>query len=152
MTNDKTNMTRIFYILLLAVSVLPAQAFADTWCQCPETKPNPRYAKEAALSVFSGKVTRIHYLEEKEKVSFEVEKVWKGLPEGTKETHVYTERTDLLKMVEMGLTCGYPFQRGESYLVYTYHYKASPPHVDKCSRTKPLSEAGEDLKELRVEN
>jgi hypothetical protein len=49
-----------------------------------------------------------------------------------------------------GGDCGYPFKVGNSYLVYAYRNpKDNKLHANICSRTRPLSEAGEDLEYIR---
>jgi hypothetical protein len=49
-----------------------------------------------------------------------------------------------------GGDCGYPFRVGNSYLVYAYRDpKDNKLYANICSRTRPLSEAGEDLEYIR---
>ncbi len=44
-------------------------------------------------------------------------------------------------------SCGYPFKRGERYVVYGYRSKdGTRIHTSICSRTRELKDAGEDLK------
>jgi hypothetical protein len=43
-----------------------------------------------------------------------------------------------------GVSCGYPFEEGQKYLVYAYEGQRCLK-VDGCSETKPLSKAGADL-------
>jgi len=44
-----------------------------------------------------------------------------------------------------GGDCGYPFKPGERYLVYAYKAKDGQLRTGICSRTRPISEAAEDL-------
>ena len=46
--------------------------------------------------------------------------------------------------------CGYPFQLGTTYLVFANAAINSthPPYADVCGRTKPISEAQEDIRLL----
>lgn len=49
-----------------------------------------------------------------------------------------------------GGDCGYTFRKGETYLVYAYGGGAGkPPSTGICTRTRPASEASEDLEFLR---
>jgi hypothetical protein len=48
-----------------------------------------------------------------------------------------------------GMTCGYPFDRSRRYVVYAYRSRDGRLHTNVCSRTKPLSAGGEDLKFFR---
>ena len=49
-----------------------------------------------------------------------------------------------------GGDCGYPFKVGESYLVYAYrNSKDKQLYAGICSRTRPLSQASEDLQYLQ---
>ena len=56
-----------------------------------------------------------------------------------------------------GWAWGYPFVEGETYLIYAYKQPAIENHkglggglsVSKCSRTRPLAEAGEDIKIIK---
>lgn len=49
-----------------------------------------------------------------------------------------------------GGDCGYPFKVGNSYLVYAYQNpQDNKLYANICSRTRPLSEAGEDLEYIR---
>ena len=45
--------------------------------------------------------------------------------------------------------CGYDFRMGEHYLVYAYpHAQSGKPYTGICQRTRPISEAGDDLEYL----
>lgn len=48
-----------------------------------------------------------------------------------------------------GMTCGYPFDRSQRYVVYAGRGQDGRLQTNVCSRTKPLSAAGEDLKFFR---
>lgn len=69
--------------------------------------------------------------------TFQVTRVWKG--------PIHT--TLIISSARGGASCGYEFEVGREYLVYAdgteTHLQAS-----LCSRTQPLSVAGEDLKAL----
>jgi hypothetical protein len=97
--------------LALVASVLsvPNRALA---CDPAEPLPPPEKARDDATAVFSGEVIDIGVLGETEEyaVRFAVERVWKGVSESE-----VTVRT----FIDQGI-CGFPFEEGESYLVYAY--------------------------------
>jgi hypothetical protein len=77
--------------------------------------PPPVESMEAADAVFSGEVTQMDERGDDDvdryyDVHFAVDRVWKGVSSETVvvETHVSTA------------TCGYPFEAGETYLVYAH--------------------------------
>ena len=67
-------------------------------------------------------------------VGFDVSRVWKG----------YDYQTMYLTTARSGATCGFTFVEGEEYLVYS----SNAATVSLCSRTRPMSEAKEDLAAL----
>jgi len=95
-------------------------------------------------AVFSGKVTDIDIpskfrpsTADPKKVEFDVEKSWKGVD----------KKTVIVETARAGPSCGFDFKKGESYLVYAY-YTHNKWHTNICSRTRLISDADEDLKEL----
>ena len=126
------------------VALLPDCASA---CSCGMTGGQKEMAKEAlsdSAAVFSGEVldveegpltTMFGVRLASSRVTLRVSEVWKGPKRETLE--VSTPRD--------GMSCGYPFKEGQEYLVYAYG-KEEPFKVDLCNQTKPLSEAGADLK------
>ncbi|PWT92497.1 MAG: hypothetical protein C5B54_03395 [Acidobacteria bacterium] len=72
-------------------------------------------------------------------VHFSVEQAYKGVesPEISVETG------------NGGGDCGYPFESGKRYLVYAYGIPKGKLGTGICSRTKPLSQASEDLDYIR---
>jgi hypothetical protein len=70
-------------------------------------------------------------------ITFQVSTVWKGTAAQT--LSVQTARD--------GASCGYTFQAGQEYVVYA-NGGAADLQVSRCSRTKLLAEAGEDLAAL----
>lgn len=107
-------------------------------CSCAPA-PAPAEARDQADAVFTGTVVEItpdrsgNY----SVVRFQVQQVWKGTR--CREVTVTTGLSDL--------NCGYAFQTGQTYLVYAYSEKGKL-NTNMCSRTKPVSEAGEDLSAL----
>ena len=48
-----------------------------------------------------------------------------------------------------GARCsGYPFEKDESYLIYVWADRDGLYRTSRCSRTKPLDEAAEELDQL----
>jgi hypothetical protein len=122
----------------------PAPAHA---CTCDRTAP----ACEAfwrAPAVFSAAVLDIRqkrdpaggaeYLAERI-VTLQVEQSWRGDAAGVVEVRTGTGAGD----------CGYTFIRGIRYLVYA-SYRAGGFGVYICSRTRPLTEASDDLAYLKT--
>jgi MYXO-CTERM domain-containing protein len=112
-------------------------------CSCePQTVEQ---AKQDAVAIFQGRVTAIvaapasgpDALPEKS-VTLEVARRWRG---------VKGQGTVTLRTAESGATCGYGFVLGTSYLIYAAGEPAKL-EVHSCSRTRPVSDAGEDLAAL----
>ena len=72
-------------------------------------------------------------------VRFSVESAFRGL-EGSR----IEVRTGM-----GGGDCGYGFKKGVRYLVYAHRTKEGHLHASICSRTRPLTQAGEDLEYFR---
>ena len=117
------------FTLMIAAS--PASA-----CRC-KAPPAPKVAMEQATAVFVGKVVsvepnRSHGVN----VTFEVNRAWKGV-DG--KTMLITTPTH---------SCGHRFEKGKDYIVYATAKGGGVPDTNLCHRTKALSAADEDLKEL----
>ena len=133
----------VFLVLLTFTSHVPIYntAYACS-CMIPES---PRDSLQKSDAVFSGKVVEIK--EENPSyplissmdpvwVSFEVDKVWKGPRDPI-----------TIQTPQSSASCGYSFEKGESYLVYAYQ-NGNTLEVSLCSRTTLVSNAAEDLEEL----
>lgn len=70
-------------------------------------------------------------------IFFEVVEIWKGRP----------YKTMVVSTAIDGASCGYSFQVGIEYMVYTYGDDPFP-NVSLCSRTAPRQETHEDLQVL----
>ena len=123
-------------------------------CSC--VGPTGKKALEGASSAFSGKVTKVEYLdpdglrvEPRIIVTFEVYRWWKGP----------LKKTAVLHTIYNKWTCeGYFFKEGEEYLVFAYknreHVAKKFPSakdtlgVNICGATGPLKHAKEELREL----
>jgi protocatechuate 3,4-dioxygenase beta subunit len=133
----------IIMAVVTALLLLPAPAKA---CSCMDPGP-PCQAYGAAAAVFSGQVIEITRFSSgaqpsygQRLVRFAISEAFRGVSGGSAETITGAGGGD----------CGYPFKVGESYLVYAYR----PPNDDRlyagiCSRTRPMSEASEDLEYIR---
>ncbi|MCH9662843.1 MAG: hypothetical protein K0U66_04170, partial [Gammaproteobacteria bacterium] len=113
-------------------------------CSCIAPGP-PAVEFARATAVFVGRVTAITGAESakgypQRKVALQVEESWKGVEEES--LTLYTGSG--------GGDCGYPFEEGESYLVYAYRADQTDDlGASICSRTQLLTSASEDLTYLR---
>ena len=123
-------------------------------CSC--AGPGGRKALEGAAAAFSGKVTRVEYLdadrrgvEPRIKVTFKVYRSWKGP----------LKKSVVLHTVYNKWTCeGYHFEEGREYLVFAYRNRGRMAEkfpsakgtlgVNVCGATGPLADAEEELREL----
>ena len=111
-------------------------------CTCVPSDP-PREALANSAMVFMGTVVSVPVFEDDDgfsvgtdtvRIEFDVQTVWKGT---VSQPMVLTTR-------RWSESCGYPFGEGATYVVYSRDGST----VSLCSRTRPFSEATEDLIEL----
>ena len=127
---------------LLAVGLL--QSREASACSCQRTSTETAIKESAA--VFSGRVIEVERNDETPfgglKATFEVVEIWKGIEE------------PLVSAVTASnsAACGYPFAKGEEYLVYAYRDRDGTLRASLCSHTKPLAEAKADLDALGESN
>jgi len=69
------------------------------------------------------------------RVTFEVVRTWKGAD---------AERFEV-RTADNSAACGYPFEPGETYLVYADDGDDGAPTTGLCSRTRPVEAAEQDL-------
>jgi hypothetical protein len=103
-----------------------------------------RRALAYSSAVFAGEVVSITKGEptpRSDTISFRVSEVWKGPEQDTLE--VTSSTND-------GISCGFPFEEGQEYLVYAHGQEQSLKNPD-CGQTTPLSEANADLEALDYE-
>jgi hypothetical protein len=143
---EETHMSRTTRFLLLSLFLFglmastPDQAFA---CSCLPPSP-PLESMAGSDAVFAGKVVLVEEgsgaiisSADPIKVVFEVSRVWKG-----------EEKADIaLTTARDSASCGYDFMVGGEYLVYANNSETGLT-TGLCSRTMPLSMAGEDLAAL----
>lgn len=134
--------------LIVFVTVVTASLFitsrADA-CSCVGTRPACQAFWDPG-AVFSGKVLSIEPENRSEPrfgnrlVRFAVLEAFRGL--STSEVTISTGSG--------GGDCGYAFVAGESYLVYAYQAQGAPSlSTGICGRTRPLSQADEDIAYMR---
>ncbi|HEY0075399.1 MAG TPA: hypothetical protein VGB77_14970 [Abditibacteriaceae bacterium] len=123
-------MKRIWFYLLVLLVFNSKFALC---CSCAEPDP-PEQALKSADAVFAGKVISLTSSGRfSGTYSFQVNESWKGAS-----LNILFIRTG-----RGGGDCGYGFEIGQEYLVYAYGKSGLSTHT--CSRTKPLSDAGQDL-------
>jgi hypothetical protein len=135
--------------MLLNLFTVPEEAYA---CSCAY-QPDPKKALEAAHIVFAGKVLDVKedvWVDPKEgsvygwrkAVRFEVNQVWKGV-----------DQKEFIVLTNAGgeSACGFDFEIGKSYLVYSYKNNRADKdewETGTCSRTNLLSAAKPDLEQI----
>lgn len=131
-----------FQYLTIACLFLLLGVRSSLACSCIPPKSPSETLKEAA-AVFSGKVLKIRRQKtgsgslSQVEVVMRVETVWKGVD----------KTTIRISTASHSDACGYSFKEGNSYLVYAYG-NAEDLSTSICSRTRRLSDAQDDLREL----
>lgn len=143
-TTNIIRITLIWAIVSASIALSSNSAYACS-CAAPRT---PAEAFPEYDAIFTGLVTSVDLEEptdsfERKVVSFDVNESWKGIEGQAVVVHTATH----------GAMCGYHFEVGESYLVYSSIQETVSPdelwtHI--CTRTDPLEEAAEDLLYLRA--
>jgi hypothetical protein len=128
-------------LTLLYCALLPLRASA---CDCGDPGP-PCKAFANTPTVFAGRVIKIATISlkapsggryEDRLILLEVERSYRGSVGKTAEVVTGSGGSD----------CGYDFREGEHYLVYAYpHPESGKLYTGICQRTRPISEAGDDL-------
>jgi hypothetical protein len=128
-------------LTLLYCVLLPFRMFA---CDCGDPGP-PCRAFANTPTVFAGRVVKIATISLKAPsgdiykdrlILFEVKLSYRGSAGKAAEVVTGSGGTD----------CGYDFREGEDYLVYAYpHPESGKLYTGICQRTRPISEAGDDL-------
>jgi hypothetical protein len=139
---------RLRQVYLAAVILLLPCVAANVYaCQCREHQPPCAQYREAD-AVFVGSVTNIVSADDPqsmakaadeykigfEKVSFKLERVFRGVEGGS------------VEMIDWMTSCRYGFRAGGRYLVYAYFDPATKTlSTHTCSRTSEVSKAAADL-------
>lgn len=133
----KQAIKKSLYIGIAAVAFLSVKSHA---CSCAQPQP-VQEALQDSTAVFLGTVTEV--VKEiplsgfpQVKVVLSVQKQWKGLP---------WHQTIAVRTSTSGASCGYPFQRGNEYLVYASLDQNGMLQTNICTRTKARANAEEDL-------
>lgn len=104
-----------------------------------------------SFATFTGTVDRIERERnpDRYKVTFKILNSWKGVKND--KASVYTDVSDGITALRKGdFTCGYTFQEGSSYLIYSDRFKNArgPSWVSACGDVIPLGGAESDLQYL----
>lgn len=131
---------RFFLIPAIVLSTLVAglsSKFQETQVNAKCNVPTVRGAFQTSKAVFAGEVVSEEKNGDVVTYKFEVEKYWKG--EGKKEIEIFVYETS-----------GYraPFKEGEKFLVYALADEEGRLTVRRCSRSRDLRYAEDDLREL----
>ncbi len=127
-------------LFVLVVCLDPASAYA---CSCEEPG-TPTEERDESTSVFVGAVVRVDTLTLQQgykvvDVLFAVQRIWKG-PDST---------AVIVRTTVSSALCGYFFEVGEPYLVYTFaDSETGALWTNICTRTNALRDATEDLMAL----
>ena len=134
--------TWLFPLLTLLCALLSPLLSVAHACKCAEPEA-PSAALASAQAVFQGEVASIDDSGSERLVTLRVPKAWKGI-ESAEEVRVRTRKESA--------ACGFPFEVGQSYLIYAAKAEPSQPGVSlqvlRCGRTRPIAEADADIKEL----
>lgn len=140
-------MLRIFIFVAIALVASAVEASACTCLLSKNGKSEVRKAKDAAATVFIGRVVEIREHERQSgsrteilyQTVFEISRAWKGVSQA---------RVSVFARKDEGM-CGKSFERGHEYLVYggtSDRVNAFSDHL--CSRTRLASGEGL-LKEIK---
>jgi hypothetical protein len=124
---------------IFSAVALTAAPFAHA-CSCTEPK-GPQEELGTAHAVFTGQASRVKQnifqrLFGTTQIEFTVHQSWKGVD----------QKKITMKTSANTTACGYHFEEGKDYLVYANGNEGST--ISSCSRTKLVSQAGEDIKAL----
>lgn len=129
----------LFIVITVSVSFPGKKVFA---CSC--VSGDAKEKLERSTAVFVGKVidkgrTKKSNNGPIRKYTFAVDKTWKGV----KDRHItiYSYDGD-------SASCGFEFDRGQTYLVFSYQDKDNSLQTNLCSGNIPIAQAGEELKQL----
>jgi len=127
-------LNRSILAVLLASVALTMPARPAHACSCMQQDRETAF--EQATSVFEGHVLAFGPATDgRRPVTFEVVRTWKSADAETVE--LSTAATDA--------ECGYAFEQGRSYLVYTVTLADGREEVSLCSRTVPMEGADADI-------
>lgn len=127
---------------LAALALAAAALWSTPAAACKCKLPTVEEAKEGSVAIFEGRVTKVEDEPAVEngpppgkRITFALVRTWKSL----EDQEVVTLRTN-----ESSAACGYTFEPDTSYLVYAGG-EPGALSATTCSRTRPMSEASEDM-------
>lgn len=115
-------------------------------CSCVREKPVCE-SVGSMRAIFVGKVVGAKQQNEDDGQSYDVGEIYFEVIEAFAGVNAKAQVT--IRSGTGGADCGYWFTRGETYLIYAYGDDSSNLSTNICTRTRPLSQAGEDLEILR---
>jgi hypothetical protein len=132
-----------FVALLGALWMAPPCETGVCSCAGPRDVPS---TVASAQAVFTGRVVSVRNRtvqtpngpRPRRAVTLRVDRAWKGVE----------SRTVVVLTGQGGGDCGFPFRRGDSYLVYAYGAPGEVLAAGMCGRTAELSRAAADLRAL----
>jgi hypothetical protein len=131
-----------YRLALAGIALSSAALWASPAAACKCKFPTVEEGKEGAVAVFEGRVTKIEDEAKVEggpppgkRVTFALVRTWKTLEDQEQVT---------LRTNESSAACGYDFEQDKSYLVYAGG-EPGALSASACSRTRPMSDASEDL-------
>lgn len=139
-------MKRVGFITLLLTIVITG---LFSWphgkasaCSCAGGDAQERL--ERASAVFVGKVIekggrKAFEFGQLREYTFQVDQAWKGVDAGRMTIYSYDGPE---------ASCGYAFEKGQTYLVYSYENKDKSLQTNLCSGNIPISQAGDELRQL----
>lgn len=133
----KSRFILIPAIILSALGAGLSSNFQDTEVSAKCKVPTVRGAFQSAKAVFAGEVTSEEKTGDVVTYKFEVEKYWKGESKNEIEIFVYETRRYRAS-----------FKEGEKFLVYAIADEEGRLTIRRCSRSRDVRYAEDDLREL----
>jgi hypothetical protein len=126
-----------FTAIISAIGVGLSSNFQTTEIAAKCRIPGFESAYRASTAVFTGEVLTEEKSGDTRVFEFKVEKYWKGKNDERVVIHVYeTARYQAF------------FKKGEKYLIYATRDADGKLHVGRCSRSRDVEDAAEDLQKL----
>ncbi len=134
---------RSFFLLALCLTFLTSPALAFKICRCTDKDITPLERYDRAFGVFTGKVQKVRRRlnPDAHHVTFDVYDSWKGVR--FEEVIITTSGTDYAAVLREGITCGYDFNKGDEFLIFSYrnHNDRGLSSTSACGNIIPLTQA-----------
>ncbi|WP_158602137.1 hypothetical protein [Cohnella endophytica] len=132
----------MFSILFVVTGIVSYPANRASACSCVGGSAKDKL--ERSTVVFEGKVikkgkTRQSQFGGLREYTFDVDKAWKG---------VQSSKVTIYSYDGSEASCGLQFNKGQSYLVYSYLDKDNSLQTNYCSGNIPISQAGDEINQL----